>query len=402
MQSNSISSFYVTGVSYKKTDAALRGLFAINHPAEYDRLFQFAAESGISECFVISTCNRTEIYGFAPQPGRLEEVLCSVTEGSRQQFENSAYCFKGEDAIRHLFRVAAGLDSQILGDYEVIGQIKSSLKTAKEKGFIGANLERLANEVLRATKKVRTNTEFSSGTVSVSFAAIQFIKESYPGFAGKKILLIGTGKIGMHTCKNLVDYLPGASVTLMNRTGEKALALARSLQLGYRPMDELPEAVAQADVVLVATAAHDPIIYKDHFTSADQKLIIDLSIPFNVSPEVKEYSGIRLITVDELSKVKDETLQKRAAQIPVVEAIIDEHLNEYLQWHAMRKHAPVLKAVKSTLLSINAGNPVSDENAEQSIHQLVKGVAVKMKIQNSPGCHYLEAISHFMSPATDN
>lgn len=402
MPTTSISSFYVSGVSYKKSDASLRGLFAVSGSDELSRLYQNARKENIHECFVISTCNRTEIYGFCSYPDLLPEVLCSVTEGNRNQYDKICYHYSGEEALHHLFRVAAGLDSQILGDYEIIGQLKNAFKTSKAEGLLGPNLERLANEVLRATKKIRTNTRFSSGTVSVSFAAIQFIKDYFPSVTGKKILLIGTGKIGQHTSKNLVDYLPGADITLMNRTHDKAQNLANALQLNCRPIEELPAAVKVADVIIVATGAHDPILNKKHFTSEDDKLIIDLSIPFNVSSTVRDFSGIRLVSVDELSKVKDETLQMRSAEIPLVESIIEEHIGEFLQWHQMRKHVPVLRAVKSTLIALQAENMHQSPKPEEHIEQLVKGVAVKMKTHNRPGCHYIEAISHFMSPAPGN
>lgn len=402
MPTGTISSFSVYGVSYKKTDASLRGLFALNRQEDFKNLYENARLSGISECFVISTCNRTEIYGFTSRPEDLRDLLCSVTEGGVHQFDESSYHLRGGNAVQHLFRVAAGLDSQILGDYEIIGQLKIAFKAAKSEGFLGPNLERLANEVIRATKKIRTHTKFSSGTVSVSFAGIQFIRDFFPSVSGKKILLIGTGKIGMHTCKNLADYLPDAEITLMNRTPEKAAALALSLGLKSRDFVQMPEAIKESDVIIVATGAHAPLVLENHFCEEDQKLVIDLSIPFNVAPEVGDFPGVKLLTVDELSKVKDETLQMRAAEIPLVENILAEHLSEFIQWLELRRHAPVLKAVKSTLQRIQSNNLHDASRPEEKIQQLVKGVAVKMKTHNRPGCHYIEAISNFMSPASGN
>ena len=399
---NAISSFFLSGISYRKSDATTRGLFAVAQD-KLESVFRTASELGIRECFLISTCNRTEIYGFAPSVDILQQIICSGTEGSQQQFTENAYSLQGEAAMKHLFRVATGLDSQILGDYEIIGQLKSFVKQFKKAGLIGSHSERLLNEVVRATKMVRTNTAFSSGTVSVSFAAVQFIKQYFPKPSGKKIVLVGTGKIGSHTCKYLVDYLPGNEIILVNRSTEKAAALALQSSLQYAPWQELSSVVDEADVVLVATGAREHLISKELFSLNKQRLVIDFSIPANVDPAVRETQGLTLIGVDELSRIKDETLQRRSAEIPKVEQIIRQQLDAYLEWNDLRKHVPVLKAVKSKLRSIQSGmNDGQDIDSNQRIQKVINGVALKMRTHNHPGCHYIEAINDFMAPSLDN
>src|SRR5688572_4605924 len=196
-----ISNFYVAGINYKKSDASVRGQFAICNE-QYSRILERAEEQGLDEVFIISTCNRTEIYGFAYCSHQLVELLCTETAGDVDCFKQSAYIKTGEEAIEHLFTVGAGLDSQILGDYEIVGQIKSAVKFAKEQGFVGAFTERLCNCVLQSSKLVKNNTELSGGTVSVSFAAVQYIRQAVADPSSKNILLLGTGKIGRNTCKN--------------------------------------------------------------------------------------------------------------------------------------------------------------------------------------------------------
>lgn len=195
-----ITNFFIAGINYKKTDALLRGEYAINNE-QYASLLEQAKLVGLNELFVISTCNRTEIYGFTDSAETLMQLLCSQTQGSLETFSQIAYIKKGIEAIEHLFEVGAGLDSQILGDYEIVGQLKQAVKFSKERGFIGAYMERLINGVLQTSKEIRTKTELSGGTVSVSFAAIQYIKEKISHISKKRILLIGTGKIGRNTCK---------------------------------------------------------------------------------------------------------------------------------------------------------------------------------------------------------
>ncbi|MBI3883424.1 MAG: glutamyl-tRNA reductase, partial [Sphingobacteriales bacterium] len=159
-----ISKFFIAGINYRKTDASIRGQFAINND-RYIQLLSLAPQYGLTELFIVSTCNRTEIYGFAENVSQLCELLCTQTEGSIETFVEMSYIKSGKEAILHLFNVAAGLDSQILGDYEIVGQIKQAVKLSKEHNFIGAYLERMVNGVLQSSKDIRTNTALSGGTV---------------------------------------------------------------------------------------------------------------------------------------------------------------------------------------------------------------------------------------------
>ena len=150
-----INQFYIAGINYRKTDASVRGEFAIGS-TQYNSLLERAGRMGLSEMFVLSTCNRTEIYGLAESKDQLTDLLCSETEGTAETFKKLAYIKQGWSAIEHLYNVAAGLDSQILGDYEVVGQIKQAAKFSKERGFIGTFLERLLNSVLQSSKAVKS------------------------------------------------------------------------------------------------------------------------------------------------------------------------------------------------------------------------------------------------------
>lgn len=404
-QTTNINNFTIAGINYKKTDADVRGQFAVNNE-QYARLLQQARTSGVKELFVVSTCNRTEIYGFAQDPQQLVQLLCSVTEGSAETFTNLAYIKRGQEAVQHLMDVGAGLDSQILGDYEIVGQIKQAAKFSKEHGMMGAFTERLVNSMLQCSKAIKNQTELSGGTVSVSFAAVQYIRENVANIANKKILLLGVGKIGRNTCKNLVDYLQTTSITLINRTEEKAAELADELGVKHAQLSELPQQIAASDIILVATNSPDPVIRRSCLEGHGQKLIIDLSIPYNVEAEARDLSNIRLLNVDELSKMKDETLQKRKAEVPKAKSIIAEHLDEFLEWHDMRKHVPVLKAVKIKLKEIHthplyiqfSGTKVSRTvDTDKRIQRVINGMANKMRNQNNKGCHYIEAINEFIA-----
>lgn len=386
-----ISRFQVAGINYKKTDAVIRGHYAIS-PEKYEQILAGAAQFGVNELFILSTCNRTEIYGVAADVSQLIDLLCAFTEGGEQTFRSLAYIKSGHKAIEHLFNVSAGLDSQILGDYEIVGQIKQAVKFSKERSSIGAFTERLVNSILQASKTIKNTTELSGGTVSVSFSAVQYLKQNVKDVEHKSILLTGIGKIGRNTCKNLVDYLPVKNITLINRTDEKASALANELGLHWAPYADLSEEVMKADIILVATNAQTPTIFAKDLEGHGPKVIIDLSIPYNVELSAQELPGIELINVDELSKLKDKTLHKRKAEVPKAQKVIAEHIAEFLEWHEMRKHVPVLRAVKSKLQEIHI-NP-----DKERIQKVINGMAVKMRQHNQRGCHYIEAINEFMAP----
>ena len=258
---HNLSGFFVTGINYKKSDALIRGAFAVNEN-QYKSIIENAGFFGVTEMFILSTCNRTEIYGVASDPEKLAELLCSVTKGDVSEFFSVAYTKEKEAAIEHLFNVAAGLDSQILGDYEIVGQLRSAVKFSKENNMMGSFTERLVNDALQSAKKIRTTTFLSGGTVSVSFAAIQFIRNQLSA-VGKNILLIGTGKFGSNTCKNLVDHLPGNKITVINRTPEKANSLAKKYRIEFAEWVALDEQINSADIILVATHATSPVVNRN-------------------------------------------------------------------------------------------------------------------------------------------
>lgn len=396
-----INQFFVAGINYKKTDAAIRGEFAVG-AVQYASILQKATIEGIQELFVVSTCNRTEIYGMAGDAHMLINLLCSETAGDTQTFRELCYVKQGMDAIQHLFSVGAGLDSQILGDYEIVGQMKLAVKFAKERGFIAAFTERLFNTVLQASKLIKTQTALSGGTISVSFAAIQFLKERLGNHSRhKKIVLLGTGKIGRNTCKNLIDYLGTTHITLINRTQEKATGLAEELGVLTVPYAAMQQEIDEADIVIVATHADKPVISRQSLVGSGAKILIDLSIPNNIEPSAGELPQITLVNVDGLSKINDKTLQKRLAEVPKAQAIITDHINEFREWFLLRSHVPVLKAVKQKLtdmhscsLYLSCSTGLADKNA---IQKVVNNVAVKMRRRHQPGCYYIEAINDFMT-----
>ncbi|MFV8334913.1 glutamyl-tRNA reductase [Flavobacterium sp. RSP29] len=374
MENNNTSKhhyFYAVGLSYKKADAEIRGKFSLDAAAK-TRLLEQAKNEGIESLIVTSTCNRTEIYGYAEHPFQLIKLICENSQGSVESFQKVGFVYKNQEAISHLFRVGTGLDSQILGDFEIIAQIRNSFSQSKSLGLANAFMERLVNAVIQASKKIKTDTEISSGATSVSFAAVRYIINNVQDIGNKNILLFGTGKIGRNTCENLVKHTKNEHITLINRTKEKAEKLAGKLNLIVKDYSELHLELQKADVVVVATGAQNPTIDKAILNLKKPLLILDLSIPKNVNENVEEIEGVTLIHMDYLSQLTDETLENRKKHIPAAEAIIEEIKEEFITWTKGRKFAPTINALKAKLNAIKTSEldfqsrKISNFNEEQA------------------------------------
>ena len=346
--------FYAIGLSYKKADAEMRGKFSLDEQAKISLLNQAKAE-GIDNLIVTSTCNRTEIYGFAQHPFQLIKLLCENSQGTVEDFQKVAFVYKNTEAITHMFRVGTGLDSQILGDFEIISQLKNAFVQSKELNLANAFLERLVNAVIQASKKIKTDTQISSGATSVSFASVQYIFKNVEDISNKNILLFGTGKIGRNTCENLVKHSKHEHITLINRTKDKAEKIANKLNVIVKDYADLQLEIQKADVLVVATGALNPTVDKAILNLKKPLLILDLSIPKNVNENVNELDGVTLVHMDQLAQMTDETLENRKKHIPAAEAIIEEIKDEFLAWTKQRKFAPTIHALKAKLNSIKEG-----------------------------------------------
>ncbi|WKW47021.1 glutamyl-tRNA reductase [Myroides sp. JBRI-B21084] len=340
--------FYVVGLNYKKADAEMRGKFSLSEQAKLN-LLDDARRQGIVSVMAISTCNRTELYGFAEHPFQLISLLCTHSNGTVDDFQQVAYVHKNNEAVTHLFKVGTGMDSQILGDFEIISQVKNGFIAAREKGLANNYFERLVNSVIQASKRIKNETEISSGATSVSFASVHYIINNVPNIKDKNILLFGTGKIGRNTCENLVKHSKNSHITLINRTIDKAQKIAGKFNLIVKDYADLQAEIQNTDVLIVATGAQNPTIDKELLNLKKPLLILDLSIPKNVNQNVLDVNGVELIHLDTLSQMTDDTLEKRKQYVPQAMAIIDEIKHEFITWTQARKFAPTIHALKAKL-----------------------------------------------------
>jgi glutamyl-tRNA reductase len=391
---HNINHFCLVGINYRKSDIAIRGKFSLS-PEQSQQLLAQSIEKKFDSCFVLSTCNRTEVYGICEDPEELTDLLCIHTRGTKSDFKEHGYIKRGIMAAEHLFEVAAGLDSQIIGDYEILSQLKRSAKISRQSGCMNSLMEKIINFALQASKEIKTTTKLSSGTVSVAYAAIEIIKEKIAEPGNKKILLAGTGKFGNDVAKNINTYLPDSSISLTNRTDEKAFSLSMLYNTAFVPYSSIKSAADEADIIIVSSSSETYTILPDFFSSNKPRLILDLSVPQNVDPAVRLVAGVELMNVDEISAILDKTISIREAEIPAAMQVISDTIAEMVTWYRQQAYNPLLRKVKSQLYELSHFNN-NDEDREIYIHKTVSSLAVKLRDQDNKGCQCIHALSSYL------
>ena len=361
-----LTNFYVIGISYREADLYTRGKFSLSNE-QRQTILDKAKILKIKEIFISSTCNRTEIYTIVNDPSILINLLCENSNGDLKTFENLGYVLKNTEAVNHIFKVGTGLDSQILGDFEIIGQLKSSVNQSKQRNLIGNFMERLMNCVIQASKRIKTETKISSGATSMAYAAVQFIINEIDDVSNKNLLLIGTGKIGRNTCENLVKHTENKKITVINRSIEKAATLGHKFDVLVKDFSKIYSEINKADIIVLATGAEEPLIKNSLLKNNKDLLIVDLTIPSNIQID-ETLKNIRIVNLDDLAKVTHNTLSERRKHIPKAQEIIEEIKQEFIQWVYDRRYAPALKALKDKL--------TKQQDAEMGLRKRKNGVAV--------------------------
>lgn len=370
------SNFAVLSVSFEKADAETRGKFSFFD--DNVKLFvNQIHDLNLGDAFVVSTCNRTEIYTTTQNYLLIAELYCKIVGVSLTDFMRYVHILKHEEALNHLFRVAAGLESQIIGDFEIIGQIKNAYhRFRKEKRYANPFMERAINSAIQISKRIKNETGISNGAASVSYAAVHYILKNQVQISDKNILLLGVGEIGQNTVENLVKHVYKPKVKIANRSADKAEKIAEKYKIPYIEFDEFQNELSKTDILIVATGAQHPIINKTHFPNGKETLVIDLSIPNNVEKNITENTNVSLVDVDQLSLHINETMIQRQKEIPKAEEIIKEMTKDFLEWEKKRKLAPNIHHFKAVLKNM-------ERNEMHNIHRKHKYVDVNdMKLSD--------------------
>jgi len=369
-----MSKFVVVGLSYKKANEHIRGKFSLSEQQQTDILSSAHSEHAFG--FIISTCNRTEIYALADD---LEDIYFKwnqVTNTTIDELKDYLYILEGEEAKSHLFRVASGLESQILGDFEIISQLKSAFAFAKNLGTINGYLERLVNTAFQTSKAVRSQTKISNGTTSVSYVTVDYIKHHIENYTEKKILLYGLGEIGKLTIENLYKHLPAKNLAVINRTETKSKQIADKYVIKEYEHSALNHAIDKCDILIVSTNSPIPTISKTNLDSNKKITMFDLSIPTNVDTNVKDFNQVTTLGLDELSKTINKTLVNRKNEIPKAEKIIKSQLFDFEEWASHQVFSDLTKSFKNKMVEL--------KSVEVEYH--------KKKLEN-PNEEHLHAIS---------
>jgi glutamyl-tRNA reductase len=308
-------------------------------------------ERFFTECMLVSTCNRTEVYGLAQtrqiNESVLKRFLIGLKSADQQVSEDHFYGNAGGSAVNHLFKVASGIDSMVIGDIQILGQVKDAFAIARELETMGPVMNRLMQSTLHVGKRTRTETLICEGAVSVSYAAVELASKIFADLSKKSALLIGAGETGELTLKHLSGKGVG-QILIANRTREKAEALAASLGGGVIDYDKMVDALRMVDIVVTSVTSPSYIVQPEDVhrvmkqRSNNPLFIIDIGVPRNVNPASRKIENVFLYDIDSLSAVVDRNLEKRKAEIPRVTAIIREEMTDFYHWYNSLEVGPTI------------------------------------------------------------
>lgn len=290
----------------------------------------FISEDKDSGLLVLSTCNRTELYSFTPDLNVLFETLSKYSSHDIVDFCAFGYHKTGKKAVQHLFRVAAGLDSQILGDFQISGQLRQAFQISKANGGMNAQLETLFSKVIHSSRIIKQETQLNQGTSSLSYAALQHLKRHIPSIEKKPILLVGLGDIGKALCLHLKKLSPNSEVYVVNRTLAKAELIAKKFNWQAHSLEDIPQLLEKVEIGIVSTASKEPLITPTLLLGNHPMVWIDLSVPGNIDRGVEKIPGQQVIRVDTLHQTLEETKRTRKEDVPAAEEILTQVMNQYL------------------------------------------------------------------------
>lgn len=392
---SSIEHFVLIGTNFTKADTQTRSRFAITKATETDA-YQKALQFGFRDFFLLSTCNRTEFYACAPV-SVLKQLVASQLFVSESDFNQYFYILTDKEAVRHFFQVASGLDSQIIGDYEIVCQVKTALDEARTHDLVGTITDRISNFAFQAQKKVKAHTNLSSGKYSVSYAAAELIFHESHSDSISNILLVGADGFGATVARNLRHYFHSLPIAITNRTREKAEKVAGQVNGEVIDFTNFKNCLNDYDVVITTVGIDHYLIQPGDVRGLNKKLFLDLSVPQAIDPLVKNSRGVRLFSVDEVSAFHNELLQQRKLEIPRAEKIIDLYMERLMEWQHVYNHRDVVLEYKEKIRNLMSGCPVESAdytvNQEKKIDKTFSLLIQEIREQGYVGCRMIETMN---------
>ena len=344
---------FTIGISHHTAPIEIREKVAIARSEYSDRAVELCALPGVEEVVILSTCNRTEIYCVSTEAGKqgLVDWVHRANDIPSGELDSHFYHHEGEEAARHLVRVASGLDSLVLGETQIVGQLKDAWQQAHDAGSLGKVLDRLFQHTFNAAKTIRTNSGISDHTVSVAYTAVVLARQIFGNLKSQTVVLVGAGEMVQLCGRYLRDH-GIAKLLIVNRSREKAEELAVEMGASAMTLDRLGEALPKADILISSTASPEPVIRKADIKAALRKrrhrpmFLVDIAVPRDIDPEISKLRDVYLYTIDDLQQVVDENMQQRSAAAESATADVDESVTTFMRWLSGIRAARTLKRIR--------------------------------------------------------
>ncbi|MBI4610208.1 MAG: glutamyl-tRNA reductase [Candidatus Rokubacteria bacterium] len=359
-----MATLFVSGLNHRTAPIELREQLALEEDKLREVLASAHATGCLAEAMILSTCNRVEVYGLADVPSEARRIafglLCQQRGVEPTSLDPLVYTKTDAEAIHHCFRVASSLDSMVLGEPQILGQVKEAFNLAQHCGTMGPVLHGLLTQAFAVAKRVRTDTDVARHAVSVSFAAIELAKKIFGGLQGKSVLLIGAGKMGELAARHLVDQgvFP---LYVANRTWSRALELCRALPGTPVPFEECREVLGRVDIVISSTGAAEPIVRKEdvlhalHARRSRPLFFIDIGVPRDVEPGVNDLDNVFCYDIDDLRQVVEANLRERLREAQKAEALVEREVDKFLSRLKALEVVPTIVSLREKIEAIRQG-----------------------------------------------
>jgi glutamyl-tRNA reductase len=342
---------FTFGINHQTAPVSIREKVAFHAESLEQALRDFVARQGVKEATILSTCNRTEIYCNTREPQQAVDWLAGYHSLQRSAIDPYLYTLPQEQAVKHAFRVASGLDSMVLGETQILGQLKQAVSTAERAGTLGTLLHKLFQRTFSVAKEVRTQTEIGASSVSMAAAAVRLAEQIFPSLADQNVLFIGAGEM-IELCASHFAAQHPKHITVANRTVERARGLAQRFHGEAITLNELPEYLAQQDIVVTSTASPLPILGKGLVERVIKQrkhrpmFMVDLAVPRDIEAEVGELDDVFLYTVDDLAQVIEAGIDNRKLAAAEAETIIENQVDDFMHWMEIRAVVPTIRALR--------------------------------------------------------
>lgn len=386
-----LENWKLIGTNFTKADVDMRSRFAVTHSQMVD-VYAKAMDKGLKDFFVLSTCNRTEFYGCAPM-SLMQELVSDQLGVSDSELNEYFYFESGKGAVRHFFNVVSGLNSQIIGDYEIAGQVRKAIQLSRQYGLTGTLTDRISSFAFHASKVVKTQTHLSSGKYSLSYATAELINRRTADQPVNRILIIGTGEMGRAVSRNLREYFPGHELTVTNRTLANATGLAEEISGKILPFETFTNHLHEFDAI-IATAEAENFLINAGDVPEGRRIFLDLSVPQVIDPEIKSISGVSHYSLDEISMVHNDLVKQRLQELPKAERIIEQFIDKLIEWQSIFMYTAIALSYKEKVKRIigQSGTTGSD------VERVFSGLIQQIRFEGYKGCSVIQTVNDLIAP----